>query len=567
MKVLRLLLVGWLLTVSASVTQAEESILLFDSDVTIAADGSMQVIETIRVRAEGNQIRRGIYRDFPTDYTDRLGNRYRVGFEVLSVRRDRLTEPYHIEKLDNGVRIYLGSAETFLPAGDYEYQLTYGTDRQLGFFENHDELYWNVTGLGWDFPIAQARARVTLPKPASQQQLTVEGYTGPRGSTGQDYRATVFDGGVTIQTTRVVGPRENLTLVVTWPKGIVAEPSTVEKLTALLADNAGLLLALMSLLAGTGYLVFAWNRAGRDPSPGVIFPRYEPPKGFSPASIRYVDKMGYDKKAFTAAVISLAVKGFMSIERSSGTYTLRRLEHRADPSQLAAGEKVLLGELFKSGTKLELEDENHGPIGKAIRAHGRALKRDYHKKYFLTNTVLLMPAWILLIISVALVVMLQLGSFLVFATYAISLVLLFTFTYLMKAPTPAGRRLMDKAQVFKLYLELAEKDELNLRNPPDKTPELFERYLPYALALSVEQPWAEQFAGIFEQLQRETGTDYRPNWYNGRFNSRDPVRFAADIGGGLNSAISSASTPPGSSSGSGGGSSGGGGGGGGGGGW
>ncbi len=568
MKRLGLVLVGWALAGAAGVVRAEESILLFASDIAIAADGSMRVAETIRVRAEGNQIRRGIYRDFPTDYKDRLGNRYRVGFEVLSVQRDGLTEPHHTERLANGVRIYFGSAETFLAPGNYEYRLTYRTDRQLGFFENHDELYWNVTGVGWSFPIRRVTAQVSLPLRVDQEQLTIEGYTGPQGAAGQDYRSAVFDGGASIETTRALGPGENLTLVLTWPKGIVAEPSALAKLAALLKDNAGLLLALASLLAGTAYLLFAWRRAGRDPQPGVIFPRYEPPTGFSPASIRYVNRMGYDKKAFTAALINLAVKGFVTIEHSKGEYTLRRLAHRADPKGLAPGESVLLEQLFKSGTKLVLKDKNHGPIGKALTAHRGALKRDYHKKYFLTNTILLIPAWILLGISVAIVVVLQLGSLLVFVTYGISLVLLFAFTYLMKAPTPAGRRLMDKAQGFKMYLEVAEKDDLKLRNPPEQTPELFERYLPYALALNVEQPWAEQFAGVFEQLQRQTGTDYRPRWYNGRFNSRNPVRFAADMGGGLNSAVASASTPPGSSSGSGGGgSSGGGGGGGGGGGW
>ena len=568
MKGLPLALVGWLLTLSAIVAQAEEGILLYESDVAIAADGSMQVTETISVRAEGNQIRRGIYRDFPTDYRDRLGNRYRVAFEILSVQRDSLTEPYFIEKRSNGVRVYIGSAETFIDPGDYEYRLTYRTDRQLGFFENHDELYWNVTGNGWDFAIGQARARVTLPEYVSREQLTVEGYTGPQGSSGQDYRAQVVSGGATIETTRALRPREGLTLVVTWPKGIVAEPSLTEKFAALLKDNAGLLLALASLFAGAGYLLFAWYRAGRDPKRGVIFPHYAPPKGFSPASIRYVNRMGYDKKAFTAALINLAVKGFVTIERSSGDYTLRRLQHRPDRSQLAPGEQVLLKELFGSSTKLKLKDENHAAIGKALSAHGRALKRDYHKKYFLTNTILLVPAWILLGISVAIVVMLQLGSLLVFVTYGISLFLLFAFTYLMKAPTPAGRRLMDKAEGFKLYLEVAEKDDLKLRNPPTRTPELFERYLPFALALNVEQPWAEQFTALFEQLRRETGNDYRPNWYSGRFDTRNPVRFASDMGSGLSSAISSASTPPGSSSGSGGGgSSGGGGGGGGGGGW
>jgi uncharacterized membrane protein len=99
------------------------------------------------------------------------------------------------------------------------------------------------------------------------------------------------------------------------------------------------------------------------------------------------------------------------------------------------------------------------------------------------------------------------------------------------------------------------------------TPALFERYLPFAIALGVEQAWAEQFTGVFARLGAEKGSGYRPLWYHGNFNTKQPAAFASDVGAGFTTAISSAATPPGSSSGGGGGSSGGGGGGGGGGGW
>ena len=142
------------------------------------------------------------------------------------------------------------------------------------------------------------------------------------------------------------------------------------------------------------------------------------------------------------------------------------------------------------------------------------------------------------------------------------------FYHLLKAPTLTGRKLMDKLEGFRQYLSVAEKDRLNLLNPPEKTPELFERYLPYALALDVEQEWGEQFARILEDVSRDGG-GYRPVWYSGSaWRPGSVTGFASSLGSSLSGAISSASTAPGSSSGSGGGgSSGGGGGGGGGGGW
>ena len=142
------------------------------------------------------------------------------------------------------------------------------------------------------------------------------------------------------------------------------------------------------------------------------------------------------------------------------------------------------------------------------------------------------------------------------------------FYRLLKAPTRAGRRLLDQIAGFRDYLQVAERDEMNFRNPPDKTPELFERYLPYALALGVEQPWAERFAGLLQRLENQ-GEVYRPGWYHGsRWSGQGIGDFSRSLGSSLGAAVASSASAPGSSSGSGGGgSSGGGGGGGGGGGW
>jgi uncharacterized membrane protein len=138
----------------------------------------------------------------------------------------------------------------------------------------------------------------------------------------------------------------------------------------------------------------------------------------------------------------------------------------------------------------------------------------------------------------------------------------------LKAPTRAGRKLLDKLEGFREYLDIAEQDEMNLKNPPDKTPQLFEAYLPFAMALDVEQHWAERFSGVFAHLA-DKGQAYQPVWYHGsHWHVTEPAGFAGIMGSAVSSAIASSSTAPGSSSGGGGGGfSGGGGGGGGGGGW
>ncbi len=184
----------------------------------------------------------------------------------------------------------------------------------------------------------------------------------------------------------------------------------------------------------------------------------------------------------------------------------------------------------------------------------------------MTNGLLNLPPLLIGIISA--VVAIRIGpSFFVVATIALMVATLITFAILLKRPTHLGRALLDESLGFEEYLRIAEKDEMNLRNPPEKTPALFEQYLPFALALGVEQEWAERFARIFAGLRGPNDTSWRPAWYNGSWNNIDLSATTSAVSSSLGSAISSSATPPGSSSSGGGGFSGGGGGGGGGGGW
>jgi len=638
-----LALLGGLLAALApwSAASAQERIVNFHSDVVVEKSGAMQVRETIRVRAEGRQIRHGIYRDFPTEYRDRAGNRYHVRFDVVEVRRDGHAEDYHTKRISNGVRVYIGSKHRYVSRGEHTYTLVYDTDRQLGFFNDHDELYWNVTGNGWVFPIEQASADIQLPPAVPAADMHIEGYTGRRGAKGQDYRASVTpEGTAHIQTTRALGSHEGLTVVVTWPKGYVHEPTTEERVLQVLGDNVNLEIALGGLLLVLLYYYLVWRAVGEDPKAGVIIPLYEPPAGYSPASMRFVSRMGYDDKAFAAAIVNLAVKGLVRIDQDDDLYTLSRTDKPAGGggAALAPGEGALMKKLFATGSSIVLKKENHTRVSQAISAHKKSLKDDYEKKFFLTNTPWLVPGVLLsilvLVISAllapsqagppALFMLVWLGGwsvgvvglgqkavsawravgsggagmgsaivmtlfalpFFAFEVVGIAMVVHFLsavmvvvllaavainwlFYQWLKRPTRAGRKLLDKIEGFRLYLDVAEGEELKRADPLEKTPALFEAYLPYAIALDLEQRWAERFAPVFSALEARGGQSYRPLWYTGRHWSPLAMGgFASALGGALGSAISSASTAPGSSSGSGGGGfSGGGGGGGGGGGW
>src|SRR5271165_4686158 len=176
------LLVAALIAWTAPSHAQTERILDFHSDITLQDDSSLQVTETITVVAAGGLIRHGIFREFPTRYSSPYNNRYVVGFQMLSATRDSREETFRVENYSNGVRIYLGDPNLTVPPGRHVYTLTYTTNRQLGFFSDHDELFWNVTGLGWDFLIDHASATVILPLDIPAEQVKLSGFTGPQGS-------------------------------------------------------------------------------------------------------------------------------------------------------------------------------------------------------------------------------------------------------------------------------------------------------------------------------------------------------------------------------------------------
>ena len=549
---------------------ADERILLFHSDIVVLRDGWIEVTETIRVRAEGDRIRRGIYRDLPTEYFDKLGNRYEVDLQPLALLRNDRSEPFHTRSDRNGVRTYFGQSDRFLEPGVHTYSFRYRASRMLGFFETHDELYWNVTGNDWAFPIDEATASVSFGFDVAPADLEVTAYTGPWGSKAQDYRASIdADAVARFRATQPLPPVNGLTVVVMWPKGHVTEPSRLQRIGWLLSDNANLLVMVAGYAILLGYYIPAWRRHGKDPEEGILVTRYEPPDGFSPASLRYIRQMYYDNKVMTAAILNLAVKGYLRINDLGSKHTLFDLQPGDDAPPLAAGEKELYEALFEDGRRVVLEQDNHALLAAARTAHRQSLVEDYKKNYFQTNALLNVPA--ILIAAASVGVALLVGgapSVPVLVAAAVMVLSVVFFAIAMKRPTIRGRKVLDAMLGFRDYLEIAEKDEMNLRNPPEKTPQLFETYLPFALALGVEQDWAEKFSSVLDAIRGRDGRGYQPDWYSGDWDSSNLRTNIGSVTGGLGSAISSSVTPPGSSSGGGGGGfSGGGGGGGGGGGW
>jgi len=626
-----------------------EAILSYSSLIDVQTDRSVIVTETIRVNAEGRSIKRGIFRLIPTHSKGDNGYTIDHGLEVLEILRDGQPDDWHTTSAEAGEIIYIGNADVFLDSGIYTYTIKYRTWRQVRDLADSDQIYWNATGNFWDFPIQAAVAQVRLPEGARIQGT--KAFTGRFGSNANDATIT-FDGAQTaiFRANQGFAPREGMSIVVGFDKGLMAPPSAWDSFWTYLLDRRALFLPAFSFLVVLTYFYSAWNAVGRDPKKGTIVPLFYPPKGFSPALAHYVHNFGWKKSgwtAFTAALISLATKGLVKLGQPGGDTKVTVTSK--EPDDLPSGELKLYTWFHAKGSVV---------INKKVGASLHVLQSEFVKTiedenrryFFKRNTGYIILGLVIsflslfgmlflevldfmwLIIAVALAVvtaifsgiisktdsgfslskgvgififlavfgnfftglvaafeMFDLGSFFTGnvsenvtafvreqpgAIAAISIVVInIGFGAIMRAPTMQGRKLMDELDGFKMYLETAEKERLNIRGEPDLTVERFEGILPYAIALGVEKPWSEHFE---KELARNAinpeDQNYNPSWHSGRGWRAD--RIATNVASTASAMSSSmiASQPVSSSSSSsgfssGGGFSGGGGGGGGGGGW
>lgn len=602
---------------------AREEIRSFDTVFEVHSDASVTIRETIVVNAEDRSIRRGIFRDIPTTLVNAEGRQIILPLTVASVSRNGMAEPYTEEAIGDGRRIRIGSADVLLPRGEHSYEIVYTMERAARFFGEYDEFYWNATGNYWEFPILAASALVVLPDGADIIEVNVYSEGAALAERSSDNEARFI-------LTEPLAPREGMTVSVAFHKGVLVAPEGMDAAVFWLSDYRDIIAPLLMLVLVIGFNGLAWNAVGRDPEKGVIFPRFHPPHGFSPALINYVHHMGWGGGqwlAYSAALISLAVKGLIEIDKPAKKTTFT-LTGKEPDKPLPSGEAVVFSDIKrmapvsidkKSGPKFS---KSRSEFIKAIERENRSVYFNHNLLYVVVGVVLglgclvgmvllgiLDPLFVVIAAFAAVFLsLLTLGTrsiwqgkgigrffaigMIVFMTAnlgtlildagdmnwfdfpfvaAISIIAItLVFAILMRAPTVHGRKVMDEIDGFKMYLDTAEKERLNFQDEPEMTVARFEAILPYAMALGVEKPWSERFEkDLARNAVRDAGKDYAPNWYHGgNFSSGSLSRAMGGVASGLSSAMISAQPASSSSTGVGGGGfSGGGGGGGGGGGW
>lgn len=559
-RAMRLVALGLLALVAFALpAMAREEIRSFTTDTVLRVDGSVEVTETIVVNAEGDEIRRGIFRDIPTQLINADNSRLRSTLNVLDVKRDGRAEPYEVENIGSGFRrIRIGDGDVFLNYGEHTYTIRYTMTRMARYFEDHDELFWNATGNYWSFPILRATATLTVPDGATISDAV--GYTGVNGS--EEQAVTIerrSSNSVTFSSQRVLAAGEGMSAAVKFQKGILAAPDGATGWANWLSDHRELVLPALATFIVLLYNALAWNAVGRDPRRGTIIPLFHAPKGLSPAVTHYISNMGFKQSgwtAFTASLFDLGVKGLVQIDKAGKAMSITA--HKSDGSvKLPPGEQGIYDFIRSKGTVKV--DKTDGP--KLNEKRGElvtAIERENREVYFKNNVLYTLGGLALAIAALGALVWFEvLDPVILFAAAigsvvigvligslfgaskggiagrivsfvwvaivgfnllgtgidalagfrlnidtgliaAVSIILIvIIFGILMRAPTIQGRKLMDQIEGFKMYLETAEKNRLNYvdKGEPQMSISRFEAILPFAIALGVEKPWSERFEG------------------------------------------------------------------------
>ena len=560
----------FLLHCSNAFAQRSYEITTFNAEIVISSDSSTDVTENITFHFVGGPWH-GVYRDIPIQYQGPGGLNYSYFLTVKSIEEDgrALRFESSTQRQYRHLKIYVPKADN----SSHTVSIHYVISNALRFFDDHDEFYWNVTGNYWDVPIHHASAHIVFPEDVKNLRTKV--FTGVLGSRAHNATANILGTGVDVETDAPLAPREGLTIAIACDKGALREPSKSDLFFLYLRSNWPFIIPVLVFPV----MFWRWWTHGRDPALRSIATQYEPPDKLSPGEIGTLIDNSVDMRDLTATIVDLAVRGYLVIEEKDVSHLLG-LSHSkeyffhlkkpvSDWAALKSHEQQLLSGIFEQGAANEtvsLESlknkfyTNISPMKSQIFL--ALVGRGYYKKRpdsVRSGYVMLGILTGLFLIWGGTSYAKQSGlaplSFVVAGV--LSGAIICAFGWFMSARTIAGAHALEGLLGFKDFLEHVESDRFNRMI---KTPEMFEKFLPFAMALGVEKNWSKAFQGIYTQP---------PQWYQGGaygagFYPHSFVSNLNSLSSQAGSIMSSAPTSSGSSGFGGGGGSGGGGGGGGG---
>jgi len=410
-------------------------------------------------------------------------------------------------------------------------EVSYIVHNGIRYFEDHDEFFWNVTGNDWPVPIDHAEAHVYLPK-AAAGRLRAQAFTGLYGSAERDATSDVNGADLAFETTNPLPMRGGMTIDIFIPKGILNEPGPITRFFWFLGSNPIVFLPFVTF----GVMFVLWWYKGRDPEPGrSVAPMYEPPAGISPAEAGTLIDDTIHPRDITSTIVDLAVRGYVKIEETVDTtllifhskdYILHSLKPATEWQVLAPHERVMMENIFAGGEQTRLSSLKNR-FYKAIPIIQQDIKAALKNKgmYLLDPDSANGYSVVAALVIVAPFLISQFTGYkpvfssavLLIGCVMISAIVWWLFARQMSAKTLQGGRTRVAILGFQEFMNRVDADRLRRMSP-----DTFEKYLPYAMALGVEHHWAQAFGGIIQNP---------PSWYvspNG-MTGFNPIFFSSSM--------------------------------------
>jgi uncharacterized membrane protein YgcG len=521
-----------LLVLAGPASAKERHLKKFFSEIVVMPDGSVDVTENITFQFVGGPWR-GINREIPIEYSGPHGSNYTLFLDVKNITGEtgaKLRYETSRERHYLNLKIYIPDADN----STRTISINYTVSDAIKFFTDYDEFYWNVTGDEWSIPIESAGAHIVLPGGAAN--LRAKAFTGAYRSTGRDADVQITGTGVDVQTRDPLPMHEGLTVSVAFDKGAVREPSALSRLSLFLRSNWPLFMPIVAFFA----MFWWWWTRGRDPRLRPIAAQYQPPDNLSPGEVGTLIDNSVDMRDITASIVDLAVRGYLTIEEKqqdhllglthSKNYVFHLKKSRAEWNSLKPHEQELLDGIFSGGNAGDAVplDALHNTFYANIPGiRNQIFASLVGDGYYAQRPDSVRSTYILFGVLTGFILVaggiwianhsgMQPLPFVVAGLLTGAIIC--GFGWFMPARTQAGARALEGVLGFEDFLAHVESDRFNRTI---KTPEMFEKFLPFAMALGVEKNWSKAFQGIYTQPPQWYQGSYGPNFY--------PYMFANDL--------------------------------------
>src|ERR1700681_10517 len=513
----------------------------FDAHIVVSSNGTIEVTETIRAHFIGGPWH-GLYRSIPVEYMTPQGLNYTLFLDVK-----RITDGSgHQLKFDSSRVRHYRKLKIYIPDADNSVQtvsIEYTVSDAIKFFEDHDELYWNVTGDEWDVPIQSAHAQIILPAGASNIRATA--FTGVYGSHAKDAGIDIAGNGVEVRTTAPLPYHAGLTVAVAFDKGVIQEPTVADVVGRFLRSNWPLFLPVGIFR----FMFYLWWTRGRDPRLRPIAAQYEPPNQLTPGEAGTLVDNSANMRDITASIVDVAVRGYLVIEEVQKDRMLGLMHEKdynfilqKDFSQwgtLKPHEQALLGGFFtagKAGDTISMDSLQNRfyktlPIMRSGIFESLVSQGFYRRRPDSVRSTYIGAGVVIGALMIwgggALGRALGIAPLSFIIGGILSALVICAFGWFMPAHTEQGTRALENVLGFEDFLNHVEADRFNRTI---KTPQMFEKFLPFAMAFGVEKNWSKAFDGIMTQP---------PGWYRG---GSGPIFYPVNFTSNLNNMSARASS-------------------------